>query len=157
MQLFGKFKDWNWLQTISEYLWASSKFIVLVSTLVTQSKSKTQITLSSIVLLLNIMEHDMVFMSRKGPNSPIWNKKMAPKKNESTIFLTLALLRRASFWPRSMVYFHWNILALAGIGTRDLPSTKPICYQLSYPGLDMNQQLMWKGLCKYKGKCLAPE
>ena len=29
-----------------------------------------------------------------------------------------------------------KILALAGIWTRDFPGTKPICYQLSYPGLD---------------------
>ena len=29
-----------------------------------------------------------------------------------------------------------KILALAGIRTWDLPGTKPICYQLSYPGLD---------------------
>ena len=35
-----------------------------------------------------------------------------------------------------VTYFHWKILALAGIWTRDLPGTKPICYQLSYPGLD---------------------
>ena len=84
----------------------------------------------------------------------------------------LALLRRASFWPPSMVhisvintqtlqitkipplikertlvssysnsnnpvtYFHWKILTLAGIWTRYLTGTKPICYQLSYPGLD---------------------
>ena len=32
--------------------------------------------------------------------------------------------------------FHWKILALAGIWTRHLPDTKPICYQLSYPSLD---------------------
>ena len=34
------------------------------------------------------------------------------------------------------VTFHRKILALAGIWTRDLPGTKLICYQLSYPGLD---------------------
>ena len=33
-----------------------------------------------------------------------------------------------------VVYFHWKILARAGIWTRDLPGTKRICYQLSYPG-----------------------
>ena len=32
-----------------------------------------------------------------------------------------------------MTYFYWKILALAGIQTRDLTSTKPICYQRSYP------------------------
>ena len=37
---------------------------------------------------------------------------------------------------RSVTYFHWKILALAGILTQNLPSSKPICYQLSYPGLD---------------------
>ena len=31
-----------------------------------------------------------------------------------------------------VTYIHWKILALAWI----LPGTKPICYQLSYPGLD---------------------
>ena len=36
---------------------------------------------------------------------------------------------------KSVTYFHWKILALA-IWTRDLPGTKPIWYQLSYPGLD---------------------
>ena len=33
-------------------------------------------------------------------------------------------------------YFHWKILSLAGIWTQNLPGIKPICYQLSYPGLD---------------------
>ena len=33
--------------------------------------------------------------------------------------------------------FHWKILTLAGIWTRELPGTKPICYQLSCRGLDM--------------------
>ena len=32
------------------------------------------------------------------------------------------------------------MLALAGIWTRDFPGTKPICYQLSYPGLDQIQE-----------------
>ena len=35
-----------------------------------------------------------------------------------------------------VTYFHWKILALAGILAWDLPGTKPICYQLNYPGLD---------------------
>ena len=34
-------------------------------------------------------------------------------------------------------YFHWKILTLAGIWTQDLPGTKSICYQLSYPGLNV--------------------
>ena len=33
-------------------------------------------------------------------------------------------------------YFHWKIISLAGICTSDLPSTKPMRYQLSYQGLD---------------------
>ena len=35
-------------------------------------------------------------------------------------------------------YFHWKIIFFTGIWTRarDHPGTKPICYQLSYPGLD---------------------
>ena len=37
---------------------------------------------------------------------------------------------------QSLIYFHLKILALAGIWTWDLLGTKPICYQLSYPGLD---------------------
>ena len=36
----------------------------------------------------------------------------------------------------SINYFHWKILALAGIWAQDLCGTKPKCYQLSYPGLD---------------------
>ena len=36
-----------------------------------------------------------------------------------------------------VTYFHWKILTLAGIWTRDFPGTKPICYQLSCPGLDL--------------------
>ena len=39
----------------------------------------------------------------------------------------------------SVTYFHWKMLALSGIWTGDVPSTKPICYQLSYPGLDQFQ------------------
>ena len=35
-----------------------------------------------------------------------------------------------------VTYFHWKIITLARIWTLDLPGTKPICYQLSYPGLD---------------------
>ena len=35
-----------------------------------------------------------------------------------------------------VTYLHLKILALSGIWTQDLPGTKPICYQLSYPGLD---------------------
>ena len=38
-----------------------------------------------------------------------------------------------------VTYFHWKILALAGIWTQDLPATKRICYQLSYPGLDFKE------------------
>ena len=34
---------------------------------------------------------------------------------------------------QSIIYFQWKI---AGIWTRDILGTKPICYQLSYPGLD---------------------
>ena len=39
-------------------------------------------------------------------------------------------------FEQSVTYFHWKILDLAGIWTRYLTGTKPICYQLSYPGLD---------------------
>ena len=39
---------------------------------------------------------------------------------------------------------NWKTLALAGIWTRDLPGTKPICYQLSYPGLDKNKNCAYK-------------
>ena len=35
------------------------------------------------------------------------------------------------------------ILALARIWTLDLPSDKPICYQLSYPGLDIFSTNIW--------------
>ena len=35
-----------------------------------------------------------------------------------------------------ITYFHWKIIAIAGISTGDLTYTKPICYHLSYPGLD---------------------
>ena len=42
-----------------------------------------------------------------------------------------------------------KILALAGIWTRDLPGTKSICYQLSYPGLDSVEQMIYhKGFVK---------
>ena len=43
--------------------------------------------------------------------------------------------------------FHWKILALAGIWTWDLPSTKPICYKLSYPGLDVVRICVRKYFC----------
>ena len=42
----------------------------------------------------------------------------------------------SSHFTLSITYFHLKILALAGIWIRDLPGSKPICYQLSYPGLD---------------------
>ena len=35
-----------------------------------------------------------------------------------------------------VAYFLLKILALAGIWNGDLPGTKPLYYQLSYPGLD---------------------
>ena len=53
-----------------------------------------------------------------------------------------------------VTYFHWKIFTLAGIWFRDLPSTKRICYQLSYPCLDTYNFLTFKfqrakgGLCK---------
>ena len=52
----------------------------------------------------------------------------------------------------SITYFHWKIVALAGIWTRDNPSTKPICYQLSYPGLDWlcKLHLVWNIQTKSK-------
>ena len=37
--------------------------------------------------------------------------------------------------------FHWKIISLARIWTPDLPSTKPICDQLSYPGLDIASEI----------------
>ena len=39
-------------------------------------------------------------------------------------------------------YYHWKILALAGIWTSDFPSTKPMRNQFSYPGL--NKKLFYK-------------
>ena len=51
-------------------------------------------------------------------------------------------------FEQSSSYFHWKILALAGLWTRDLPGSKPICYQLSYPGLDIPWILSYKGLCE---------
>ena len=41
----------------------------------------------------------------------------------------------------SVQLFLWEILTLAGIWTRDVPGTKPICCQLSYPGLDIENKL----------------
>ena len=37
---------------------------------------------------------------------------------------------------RSVTYFHWKIIALAGIWTGDLRGTNPRCYQLSHTCLD---------------------
>ena len=39
-------------------------------------------------------------------------------------------------WINTITYLHWKVNTLAGIWTRDLTSTRPICYQLSYLGLD---------------------
>ena len=47
-----------------------------------------------------------------------------------------------------VTYFHWKILTLAGIWTQDLPGTKPICYQLSYPGFD------WSWENETSNKCM---
>ena len=38
---------------------------------------------------------------------------------------------------KSVTYLHWKTIDLAGIWTPDLTGTKLICYQLSYPGLDL--------------------
>ena len=42
---------------------------------------------------------------------------------------------------QELFYFHWKILSLAWIWTSDLLSTKPMRYQLSYPGLDKSYLL----------------
>ena len=72
----------------------------------------------------------------------------------NTLFLMLALLRRTSFWPPSMVEIsvinthitNYNLFHLFSLKNyrpcRDLPCTKPICYQLSYPGLDDSNTLI---------------
>ena len=39
-------------------------------------------------------------------------------------------------WCSWDIRFHWKILALVGIWTRELPGNKLICYQLSYHGLE---------------------
>ena len=43
-----------------------------------------------------------------------------------------------SYWNsnKSITYFHWKVISIDGIWTSDLPSTKPMRYQLNYPGLD---------------------
>ena len=61
-----------------------------------------------------------------------------------TALWTLLLLRYGYLYSNSnnsVTYFHWKILALAGIWTRDFPGTKPICYQLSYHAAKM---LSWR-------------
>ena len=49
---------------------------------------------------------------------------------------------------RSFTYFHWKILALARIWTRDLTDTKPIDYQLSSPGLNI-ETIWFYFMCAY--------
>ena len=46
--------------------------------------------------------------------------------------------------------FSLKIRALARIWTRDLPGTKPICYQMSYPGLNQKKLLNWFWKLCYK-------
>ena len=46
----------------------------------------------------------------------------------------------------SITYYHWKIIALAGIWTLDLPSTKLMSYQWSYPGLDHVPMLRFVGV-----------
>ena len=53
-----------------------------------------------------------------------------------------------------VTYFHWKIIALAGIWTLDLPGTKSICYQLSNPGLDWCQRICLY-VCGHK-LCISP-
>ena len=60
-----------------------------------------------------------------------------------------------------VTYFYWNIFAFAGIWTQELTGTKPICYQLSYPGISYEKlffvivfKMIWKylfheNLCKW--------
>ena len=55
------------------------------------------------------------------------------------VFQTVDNLIKFEFW--SLTYFHWKILAFAGIWTRDFPGTKQICYQQSYPGLDIIKEI----------------
>ena len=48
--------------------------------------------------------------------------------------LTISLQHRkinynTNIKKKSITYFHWKIISLAGIWTSDLPSSKPICYQ----------------------------
>ena len=62
--------------------------------------------------------------------------------SQSLVIIFVHWTQLLEYWshdPNYMLWiilFHWKILALAGIWTWDLPGTKPICYQLSYPGLD---------------------
>ena len=73
----------------------------------------------------------------------LWNGQSGCIENH--IILVIYKSRNASLTPlhskppqldNPVTYFHWKIIAFNGIWTRDLPGTKPICYQLSYPGLD---------------------
>ena len=58
------------------------------------------------------------------------------KRGYVDFFFQLNLLPPYSLCSQGDNLFSFKILALAGIWTRDLSGTKPICYQLSYPGLD---------------------
>ena len=60
-----------------------------------------------------------------------------PTKQSHASFEVSALPTSHHGWVKSVTYFPWKILALDGIWTWDLSGTKPICYPLSYPGLDM--------------------
>ena len=60
------------------------------------------------------------------------NAKQDPLRQKSTF----RYIYPYSNSKNPVTYFHLKILALAGIWTQDLTGSKPICYQLSYPGLD---------------------
>ena len=55
---------------------------------------------------------------------------------KSTIYRLYAVAIQIQI--NTISYFHRKILALAGNWIRNFPRTKPLCYQLSYPGLDFS-------------------
>ena len=70
------------------------------------------------------------------------------------VFLTLHSYSNSN---KSITDFHWKIISLAGIWTSDLPSTKPMRYQLSSPGLDtlttfkLNVKMIYQGVVQLVG------
>ena len=75
-----------------------------------------------------------ILTQNNGLIGSLQNLERSQAKLERQIYI--GIIYSYSNSNKSITYFHWKILTFAGIWTSDIPSTKPMRYQSSYPGLD---------------------